>query len=143
MQAYTDRFRLISGRYILPTAQYTSNRFPQLRRQSLLQPIVDDLNNLGSCHPHKVRIPPLYFLEPMRLQRFLKCRFKTLVHFQCSHFSFSYTTDVRYLLFVKFNVTVQSQPSFLPSFFTLLFPSHVLHLYFFLHALPLIVQVLF
>ena len=91
-------------------AVYTADRtvyfkpfFLQLRRQSLLQPIVDDLNNLGSCHPHKVRIPPLYFLEPMRLQRFLKRRFKTLVHFQCSHCSFSYTTDVRYLLFVKFN----------------------------------------
>ena len=86
-------------------AIYTANRtvyfkpfFLQLRRQRLLQPIVDDLNNLRSCHPHKVRIPPLYFLEPMRFQRFLKRRFKTLVHFQCSHFSFSHTTDVRYLL---------------------------------------------
>ena len=86
-------------------AVYTADRtvyfkpfFLQLRRQRLLQPIVDDLNNLGRCHPHKVRIPPLYFLEPMRFQRFLKRRFKTLVHFQCSHFSFSHTTDVRYLL---------------------------------------------
>ena len=89
-------------------AVYTADRtvyfkpfFLQLQRQSLLQPIVDDLNNLGRCHPHKVRIPPLYFLEPMRLQRFLKRRFKTLVHFQCSHFSFSHTTDVRYPLYVN------------------------------------------